>query len=274
MKRLFLILLAGFFVTSCASLRHRREQRAVQQAKEKFHVYLLMGQSNMAGRGRVEPQDTITHPHVFVLNNDAAWVRAKDPLHADKPKVAGVGLGLTFGKFMAEHDKGITVGLIPCAKGGSSIDQWIMGGYHEQTKSYPYDEAIYKAKLGMEKGVIKGVLWHQGESDCKSVDGIKAYRQKFSDLVERIENDLGLADLPFVIGELGYFFYDKRPHAKEMNRLFEKMANENDRIGLVKAQGLTDKGDGTHFDSGSYRLLGRRYAERMVELQKSRKAEN
>lgn len=64
-------------------------------AKEKFHRFLLVGQSNMAGCGTVEAQDKTPHPRVLMLNKADAWVPAIDPLHFDKP-AAGLGLGKTF----------------------------------------------------------------------------------------------------------------------------------------------------------------------------------
>src|SRR4051794_5233593 len=105
----------------------------------KFHLYLLVGQSNMAGRGKVEKEDQTPHARVLVLNKDDAWVPAADPLHFDK-RSAGVGPGLTFGKVLAEADPGVTIGLIPCAAGGSPITVWEKGAAWAQTNSKPYDE--------------------------------------------------------------------------------------------------------------------------------------
>ena len=58
-------------------------------SKDKFHLFLLFGQSNMAGRGVVEPEDTKPHPRVLMLSKDGKWVPAVDPMHFDKPS-AGV----------------------------------------------------------------------------------------------------------------------------------------------------------------------------------------
>ena len=261
MRSIHFILAVGLFWAACTASKQ-------QQKKEQFHIYLLMGQSNMAGRGQVEAQDTVTHPRVLVLTQDTAWNLARDPLHFDKPKVVGVGLGLTFGKIMAGRDKNIRIGLVPCAKGGSSIDQWIAGAYHEQTKSYPYDEALSRAKIAANYGTIKGMLWHQGESDTKSVMRVQAYKDKFLKLKRDLEQELGLVNLPTIIGELGQFYFEKRPNAQDMNALFAEISLENKCIGLAKSNSLTHKGDGTHFDSKSYRILGKRYAQAMIELQK------
>src|SRR4051794_10431428 len=76
-----------------------------------LQLFLLIGQSNMAGRGKVEPQDRVPHPRVWVLDKDDQWAPAIDPLHFDKPKVAGVGLGSRFGRTLADADPSIHVGL-------------------------------------------------------------------------------------------------------------------------------------------------------------------
>ena len=102
-----------------------------------FHLFLLVGQSNMAGRGKVEQQDREPHPRILMLNKERTWVPAVDPLHFDKPNIVGVGLGRTFALDYADQHPEATIGLIPCAVGGSPISAWEPGGYHEQTKTHP-----------------------------------------------------------------------------------------------------------------------------------------
>jgi len=142
-----------------------REKVEINVPREKFRLYLLIGQSNMAGRGIVEPQDTTGDPRILRLNGQGDWEIAKDPLHFDK-KQAGVGLGLTFAHEMLAEDDEIVIGLIPCAAGGSGIDVWKPGMYWEQTRSFPYDEALSRTKLALKDGTLDGILWHQGEADC------------------------------------------------------------------------------------------------------------
>lgn len=66
-------------------------------AKENFHLFLLVSQSNMAGRGEVTADDQRPDPRVLMLDKEGRWVPAVDPMHFDKPAVVGVGLGRTFG---------------------------------------------------------------------------------------------------------------------------------------------------------------------------------
>ena len=130
-------------------------------AQEKpLELYLLISQSNMAGRGTVESQDTVAFPRVFSLNKNSKWVPARDPIHFDK-SVAGVGLERSFGIEMANANPDAEIGLIPCAVGGSSIDAWNPGGYHEQTKTYPWDDMKKRLNIALKSGTLNGVLWHQ-----------------------------------------------------------------------------------------------------------------
>lgn len=229
-------------------------------------MYLLMGQSNMAGRGKVESIDTLTHPRVFMLDKELNWVPAKDPVHFDKT-VAGTGLGLTFGKIMANENPGTRIGLIPCAKGGSSINQWFRDSLHRGTKSYPYNEMTSRARRAMASGTIKGILWHQGESDTKSEITVNSYEQKFYAMLDSLKSDLKIETIPIVIGELGYFYVQKRPLAGKLNKVLDQLADENDYVGLVHSDHLGHKGDTTHFNSDAYHALGARYATKMIQLQ-------
>ena len=130
-----------------------------------LHVVVLAGQSNMAGRGVVGEIDRTAHPRVLVLNQEDAWVPATEPLHFDKPRIAGVGPGLAFAKAIADTNPDIRVGLVPTAVGGSSIETWTPGGYHEQTGLHPWDDAARRLRVALQAGEIKAVLWHQGEGD-------------------------------------------------------------------------------------------------------------
>src|SRR4051812_29800346 len=91
------------FVALLLAVLALSEARAAETPiPERMQLFLLIGQSNMAGRGAVEASDKVPHPHVFVLTKDLSWAPATDPLHFDKPDIVGVGLGLTFGRTIAD----------------------------------------------------------------------------------------------------------------------------------------------------------------------------
>src|SRR5690606_28189926 len=172
--------------------------------RDRFHLFLLAGQSNMAGRGVVEPEDRVPHPRVWMLDAEGRWVPAVDPVHFDKPNVAGVGPGRAFALAVAEAEPGVVIGLIPTAVGGSPIVAWEPGGVHAQAGTRPYDDAVARARAAMRDGTLKAVLWHQGESDSNEAAAPR-YEERLAGLVQRLRRDLDAPDLPFLVGGLTRF---------------------------------------------------------------------
>lgn len=228
-------------------------------ARSNFHLFLLVGQSNMAGRGVVEDQDRTPNPRVLMFSKSGEWIPAQDPMHFDKP-VAGTGLGKTFGIALAEENPNITIGLIPCAVGGSPIDTWKKGVFYEPTMSYPWDDAVRRAHAALKAGVLKGILWHQGESDSTE-ELAPAYQGKLHDLILRLRRELNAPDVPFVAGQMGRFTGAPWNEWREtVNRAHRDLPKHVKHTAFVSSEGLTDKGDKVHFDSASYREFGKRYA--------------
>lgn len=268
-----LLLPAG--VMQAQALKPRvREVVAPSVQKEKFQLYLLVGQSNMAGRGVVEAQDTVPAPRVLRLNPAGQWEIAKDPLHFDKP-VAGVGPGLSFGKVLAEQQPDVTIGLIPCAVGGSAISFWKPGAYYPPTKTKPYDEAIARAKVAMQQGTLAGIIWHQGESDSNPA-GSQAYAQALTELIAQLRQDLQAPNVPFVAGQLPAFQIEKTDSlghkttnaaAVRVNATIAALTRSVPHYAYVPAKGTHDIGDHIHLDAASARLMGQRYAQAMRKLQ-------
>lgn len=235
-------------------------QEASLPPKDRFHLYLLVGQSNMAGRGAVAAEDLKTHARVLTLGKDDSWKPAVEPLHWDKP-AAGVGPGLAFGREIMQASPRIAVGLIPCAVGGSPIDAWQPGVYYTPTKSHPWDDAIRRARLALRDGTLKGILWHQGESDCKP-ELAAAYEAKLHDLIRRLRTALEAPEVPFIAGQMGKFEgHPWKPEADTVDAAHRALPKKIPHTAYVGSEGLTHKGDGIHFDAASYRELGRRYAE-------------
>jgi len=228
-----------------------------------FHLYLLIGQSNMAGRGLVDAESAQTHPQVLMLTKALEWKPATDPLHFDKP-VAGVGPGFTFGKVMAEQNPKVRIGLVPCAVGGTSIKVWLPGAEDPATKTHPYDDMLVRITEAQKSGVLKGIIWNQGESDRNA---LAVYGQQLTELISRIRNELH-TDVGFVGNELPVFAEKDAASAAAFNDTVRKLEGAVPKFVCVSAEGLTDKGDKVHYDTPSARILGKRYAEKMTQLQK------
>ena len=228
--------------------------------KSRFHLFLLVGQSNMAGRGKVEASDQTPHPRVLTLSKEQMWVQATDPLHFDKPKIVGVGLGRTFAIELAESQPDVTIGLIPCAVGGSPIAAWQPGAYYKPTESHPWDDAVARAEVALKRGTLKGILWHQGESDSKP-ELAEAYEGRLHDLIARFRDELDAPSVPFLVGQMGQF--PERPwnnERRQVDAAHRLLPERIDHTAFVPSHGLSHKGDEVHFDSASYRELGRRFA--------------
>jgi len=253
---------ALFLITSCAS---NKEKAKSEQAivNKSLDVYILMGQSNMAGRGPLIPQDSlIQNTKVLMLTADLKWLPAKNPLHFDKPGVAAVGPGLSFGLGMQKANPNKVIGLVPTAVGGTSIDSWIPGGYDKNTKKYPWDDAEKRIIEAMKYGTIRGVIWHQGESDS-GASKATLYLPKLEALIKRVRTLVGNNDLPFVVGQLGRY----NPTYDNINQQTAKLPALVNKTAIASSEGLLDKGDNTHFDRASAIVLGKHFAEKMLELQ-------
>ncbi len=235
-------------------------------AKKDLHLYLLIGQSNMAGRGKVEEADKVPHARVLMFTKDNTWAPAVDPLHFDKPTIAGVGLGSTFGRVMADANPNVTIGLIPCAVGGTPLSRWQKGGDL-------YEQALVRAKAAMKDGMLKGILWHQGEGDSGSEATAKNYAERLAQAVKDWRKDLGVSEAPFVAGKLGLFLAKANKDGKPsywpvVNEQIAHLPKLVPHCAVVESDGLVHKGDAVHFDTASLREFGKRYAAKMQELQK------
>lgn len=231
-----------------------------------FHLYLLVGQSNMAGRGAVDEAGRTPDPRVLMFAKAREWVPAVDPVHFDKPE-AGVGPARAFAAAMAAADPSVRIGLIPCAVGGTPIAAWQPGASDAATKTHPYDDMLARARAALPAGVLKGIIWHQGEADRAHAD---VYGAKLAELVQRLRKDLDAPDVPFVAGELASFRADNATSTATFNAALAKQVALIPRCAVVSSEGTHDKGDKLHFNTASARLLGRRYAEAMLNLQKLR----
>lgn len=226
-------------------------------SSKKFDIYILMGQSNMSGRGLlIQENSSVQNQNVFMFTQGLEWVLAKNPLHFDKPSMVGVGPGLSFGDMM-QKESHHNIGLVPTAVGGTSINAWVPKGYDRNTNKYPYDDAEKRILAAMKTGNIKGILWHQGEADSRA-ETASNYLPKLIELIARVRKLTGNDKLPFVVGELGRY----KPQYANINKELAKLPSLIPNTEVVSSDGLTDIGDQTHFDSKSAIIFGERYAKK------------
>lgn len=194
------------------------------------------------------------------------WQTMREPVNPDRDIFeiryhSGTSLAASFANEYA-IDRGEAVGLIPCADGGTAINQWMPG-------EVLYDHAVMMTKLAMRSSKLSGIIWHQGESDCKNDELLYSYKGKFKKMMESLRRDLGAEDIPIIIGELSEnisddWKVDDRP--SKLNKIFHELACEVPLCRVASAEGLILKADGIHFDAVSAREFGKRYYKEYCEL--------
>lgn len=232
---------------------------------QNLQIYVLMGQSNMAGRGELQKTREPLHPRILMLTKEERWVPASEPLHFDK-SIAAAGLGASFAVRMAESDPKAVIGLVPCAVGGTPLSRWQKG-------EDLYEQALKRIRTAQKNGTVRGILWHQGENDSLDLQKAESYARRLAKMVDDLRTDLNDADVPFVAGTLGDFLSNDaggQPyHWKTVNAQLQLLPGLSARTAIVDAGGLKAKSDGVHFDTPSLRTLGERYADAIQQLQKS-----
>lgn len=225
--------------------------------KDVIHSFLMIGQSNMAGRGKLGSVPPIDNKQCFMLRM-GRWQTMREPINPDRSVYdgtfrSGVSLGTSFAD-KAANTMGWRVGMIPCADGGTKIEQWMPG-------EILYDHAVFMAKLAMRTSVLSGILWHQGESDCIEESDLLAHPDRFFEMATQMRRDLGAENLPFLIGEISdrIEVHDIGARAKQMNDAYRAVAAKMPLCRVVSAEDLAVSSDKLHFDAPSLRVFGERY---------------
>ena len=249
-----------------------------------FHIYLAFGQSNMEGQGDIGNQDTTVDKRFQVLwaaDNGSCSGKTKGKWSTAVPPLAhcqGAKLGPTdyFGRTMVEKtDPQIKVGVIVVAVAGCSIDLFDKDNYANYARTQqswmtqrintyggnPYGRMIEMAKKAQEEGVIKGIIFHQGETDAGDGNWPSAVKKVYDNIIK----DLGLEnDIPFLAGEVL-----RSGSSRGANNNIAKLPQQSKNFYVVSSEGFNQAlGDGqnVHFTSQEYRDFGKRYAEKMIEV--------
>lgn len=202
----------------------------------------------------------------MALNKNNDWVFAKEPLHYYEPSRTGLDCGLSFGKKLSSlYGKEITIGLVPCAIGGSSIEQWLGDSTYRSVTLY--SNLIKRAKDAAQHGIIKGILWHQGESNA-SASSYKNYQQKLETFFEKLRTDLGNKELSVYAGQLASFLNQATyPFSNSVNNDLQAMSMNIKNFYVINTSDLAPLKDTLHFNSASQRLMGERFAKKVYKSQ-------
>jgi hypothetical protein len=234
-----------------------------------LHVFLLLGQSNMAGFQQALDEDKLAEPRILALGFDdcpaagrkeGEWSIALPPLH--ECWNGALGPGDSFARQMLEtYPDGDTIGLVPSALSGQPVETFMKG-----LPDSRYDWILARARAALDAGgVIDGILFHQGESNCGQSD----WPGKVAVFITDLRTDLGLRDdVPFLAGELLHSG-DCARHNPLVHRIPDVLAGAY----VVSADGLEmAAGDPwrVHFSREAEIELGRRFAATIASLRPRR----
>lgn len=249
-----------------------------------FHIYLCIGQSNMEGPAPIGPQDTISNKRLKLLSaldcpelgrTMGNWYDAKPPLCRCNTRLSPADY---FGRTMIQYlPENISIGLVHVAVAGSKIeifDKVLYKTYLDtsaasrpwmikMSDSYggnPYQRLADMARIAQQKGVIKGILLHQGESNT----GDKAWPAKVKKIYDDLLADLKLApnSIPLLAGEV--VNADQGGLCARMNEIIATLPQTLSRAMVIPSAGLEAVPDKLHFTAEAIRRFGRRYASRML----------
>ena len=257
-----------------------------QKPDPNFHIYLCIGQSNMeAGAVPAEQDKGFNNPRFsFISAVDmpsfdrkmGQWYTAVPPICREGNNMGPVDF---FGRKMIEVlPEEIRIGVINVSVAGAKIELWDKDDYKEyidnerdwmkaiveQYGGNPYQRLVEMAKIAQKDGVIKGILMHQGESNSEDPLWPERVKKIYDDLCKDL--NLNPKETPLLAGELKYEEQDGvcwRFNRDIMPRLPEVIPNAH----VISALGCESTGDQFHFSTEGMRLLGYRYADKMLELQ-------
>ena len=251
-----------------------------------FHIYLCFGQSNMQGSAPIEAIDTAGVERFmsmastdFLTFNDrklGKWYKATPPL---SQPWAHLSIADYFGRNMvALQSEEITIGVVSVAVGGCDIrlfdkdlyldyvDTYTEKWFTDQIKYYggcPYERLLHTAKLAQRDGVIKGIVLHQGETNTGDAEWPNYVKKIYENLLKDLS--LRAEEVPLLSGEVVH--KNQNGTCASMNEIIDTLPEVIPTAYVIPSDGCEPLEDNIHFNSAGVRELGKRYAEKMFELQ-------
>ncbi len=274
MKRILIYAFSAIvlFCTACSEVDAQGKKK---ESKVEYDIYLLIGQSNMAGRGALLEEDMEQIEGVWLLDGKDKPTPAANPLNiystvrkgADMQKM---GPGYSFARKIAS-ETGRPILLVVNALGGSSIGMWKKSadliqdkssiGYNERQL---FEEIIVRARHAKKYGEIKGILWHQGEANARA-KLIPYYLPALQQIVKDLRTELDIVSAPFIAGQLGTWGKNTENHTM-FNEMITAISSSIPNSSYVSSEGCTPLSDNIHFDRESQLVMGERYADKILEM--------
>ncbi len=253
-----------------------------------FYIYLCFGQSNMEGMGKIEDQDKSVNSRFQILEavncpdlgrNKGQWYTAVPPLCRCNTGLSPVDY---FGRTMVSNlPDNIKIGVVHVAIAGCRIElfekdnqqaiesavnnAWTKNVLDQYNRS-PYNHLVEMAKIAQKDGLIKGILMHQGESNMGDPGWAKKVKGVYDNLIKDL--NLNAGSVPLLAGETvdaeqGGIF-------AAVNSMIDELPETIPNSYVVSSKGCPDAPDNVHFSSEGYRMMGKRYAEKILSLLSSK----
>lgn len=249
-----------------------------------FYIFLSFGQSNMEGNAKIEAQDTLMTDSRFQVMETLDCPnlnRKKGNWYTAVPPLCRCHTGLTptdyFGRTMiANLPKNIKVGVINVAIGGCKIElfdkdnyqsyvatapSWMLGMLKDYDNN-PYGRLVEMAKLAQKDGVIKGILLHQGESNTNDSTWPAKVKVVYDNLIKDLE--LNAQNTPLLAGEM--LSAEQGGACASMNAIIATLPQTIPNTYIISSEGCIGVPDHLHFKADGYRVLGKRYAAKMLSI--------
>ncbi|KAL2232622.1 probable carbohydrate esterase At4g34215 [Sesamum indicum] len=251
---------------SCSTLVISTKNASDSNASQGKSIFILAGQSNMAGRGGLKsgmwdgyvPPECESSPKILRLNADNKWEEARPPLHRDIDylKACGIGPGLAFANSILKKNLSIgEIGLVPCAIGGTQISEWRRGGPL-------YKQLMSRARAALQGGgIIRAILWYQGESDTRSEEDAKLYKTRLAKFFTDIRFDLKLPELPVVQVALAS---GEGPYIDDIRKA--QLGIDLPNVKCVDAKGMKIGYDGLHLSTEGEVHIGQMMADAFAQF--------
>jgi len=241
----------------------------------KLSLFILAGQSNMSGRGEMPSDPLPVNPRVFVFGNDYRWHYGVEPMDASQGQVdlvsrdgkARYSLATAFANTLLEIDSTLIIGFIPCARGATSIEKW----QRDLSDNSLYGSALKRARAASTMGMIKGILFWQGEADALNPEEYPErkpspfqWTEKFNRFVRDIRNDLGLPVLPVVYAQLSHHNNpEKYIYWEQVKDQQAQVVIPNTKMVITPELELSDY---VHFTKEGYDTFGKLFGEAYWDL--------
>ena len=239
-------------------------------------LYVLVGQSNMVGEAEI-PADASTSANIFTFGNDYRWGIATEPIDSSLNQVdlvsaddtPGFGPAFPFAQTLVAQNNNQVIGLIPCAKSGSSITDW---------EKNPSDQSLYgsclkRVRAASLMGTVSGILFFQGEADAIDPQQFPSLRpdaaawaEKFATFAYNFRADIGNPGLPLLYAQIG------QPEDLEGLPNWAAVQAQQESLQISEGAMVVTKDlpmDGIHFTADSYRVIGQRFAAALATVEEA-----